>query len=581
MVQKLIRRMLIAQIFSALTVSVCLLIDNVMISRFLGEEAITAYQLANPLLLLVGAVASILATGIQVACGKSLGKGSQEETNAGFSSAVAVALGISLPVLAIIYIFATPLTTMLGAGTEGSLFEETRGYLRGFNIGGPATMGALVLVPFLQMAGKSGLLVAAVLGMTVVDIGLDLLNALVLHWGMFGMGLASALSYYVAVIIGSVYFFLPGCPFRFSGKGVSGKKIRELFQGGVPNGFNMISSVVLVFAMNRILQSLDGKAAVAAYAVFSGIGNAANCIATGIGGVSLTLSGIFFHEEDRTSLKELLKILIRDSVLLGLGMGVLLLIFAPALVGLFIPEEGTTKSIAVLGLRLFAAGMIPCSINNAIKNAYQSLEREKLTELISVLEGAVLPALAALILSRFLGTTGALLFFVTGETLTLLFIGGLIRKKTGRQPWQGDAGLLLREDFGVTPDRLLEMDIHSLEEANDAAQRAEQFCLRHGQSARISNHIALCVEEMAVNTIEHGFRKDGKNHHLSVRLLRKADHWILRFRDDCGAFDPVHFEPGEEQVGIRMVMKLAEEAHYTYSLNLNNLMLRISGGESS
>ena len=42
MIRKLIRQMLIAQILSALTVSLCLLIDNIMIGRFLGEEALAA-----------------------------------------------------------------------------------------------------------------------------------------------------------------------------------------------------------------------------------------------------------------------------------------------------------------------------------------------------------------------------------------------------------------------------------------------------------------------------------------------------------------------------------------------------------
>ena len=42
MIRKLIRQMLGAQIVSALTVSLCLLIDSVMISRFLGRRAIAA-----------------------------------------------------------------------------------------------------------------------------------------------------------------------------------------------------------------------------------------------------------------------------------------------------------------------------------------------------------------------------------------------------------------------------------------------------------------------------------------------------------------------------------------------------------
>ena len=68
----------------------------------------------------------------------------------------------------------------------------------------------------------------------------------------------------------------------------------------------------------------------------------------------------------------------------------------------------------------------------------------------------------------------------------------------------------------------------------------------------------------------------GKNR-LSIRLQRKDGRWTLRFRDDCMAFDPMSHmaslgEP-DENVGIRLAMRMADEARYTYSMNLNNLTL--------
>ena len=52
---------------------------------------------------------------------------------------------------------------------------------------------------------------------------------------------------------------------------------------------------------------------------------------------------------------------------------------------------------------------------------------------------------------------------------------------------------------------------------------------------------------------------------------------MLRFRDDCRAFDPVHYVPKEEEqaLGIRLILAFAEEAYYTYSMNLNNLALKL------
>ena len=46
MIRKLVRQMLTAQVLSALTVSLCLLIDSIMIGRFLGNDAMAAYGYA-------------------------------------------------------------------------------------------------------------------------------------------------------------------------------------------------------------------------------------------------------------------------------------------------------------------------------------------------------------------------------------------------------------------------------------------------------------------------------------------------------------------------------------------------------
>ena len=582
MIRKLVRQMLTAQTLSALTVSLCLLIDNIMIGRFLGPQAIAAYGLANPVLLGFAAIGSMLSAGIQVVCSKSIGEGSQAETNKGFSSAVGAALIISAVMTLIVLFFHGPLATAMGAGASGELYDMTSGYMAGFIIGAPATMGALILVPFMQMAGQNGLLIAAVLGMTVADIGLDLLNVLTLHWGMFGMGLASSVSYYVALFIGGAHFLSRKCVFRFSRRDVTRKKIAELFRSGVPSVFNMAASVVTIFIMNRILMGIGGSTAVAAYSVLSTIGNASNCITTGIGGVSLTLSGVFYHEEDMTSLKALMRMLAKWSVILGLAMGAVLLIFAPAFVSLFLPAKDAAQAAAILGLRLFAAGMIPCCLNNMLKNTYQATERVHLTECISVLEVTVLPALAAFILSRFLGTTGAWFFFAAGETLALAGIALMIRKKTGALPWRDGACLMLRPEDVTPPDDLIEWDLKTVREVTEASREAGEFCRRHGQSDKAAGHVALCVEEMAANTIQYGFGAAPEKRHLSVRIQYKKGRVILRFRDDCGAFDPVHYIPedGGDALGIRLVMAMCNTIRYTYSLNLNNLTLEFPGEEA-
>ena len=575
MIKKLIRQMLAAQILSALTVSLCLLIDNIMIGQFLGNKAIAAYGLANPLLLLIGALGTMLSAGAQVTCSRSLGRGLQEETNKGYSSALAIGAAISIVFVTVVLLLNDPLARLLGGGRDPELFANTRDYLIGFVIGAPASMGALILVPFLQMAGKSNLLIAAVLGMTVSDVAFDLLNVLVFHGGMFGMGLASSLSYYVAVVVGSTYFLSKKCVFRFSRQGIGKAKIREILVGGVPSLFSMAASVILVYVMNQlILRSNTGSAGVTAFTVISTLGGASNCISTGMNGVALTLTGILYNEEDRNGLKHLLTYLLKISAFLDIAVGILLFAFAPLLAGLFIKTAGPTKDLAVYGLRIYAPGLAFCCMICALKGIYQGTNRPGLTEIVCLGEGAVMPILAAVVMQWIQGTRGLWLYFSGGETLMILFILAVVAVMTKRNPLRSENILLLRPDFGVTEENMMEMDVRTMDDVITASVASGKFCREHGQPVRVSNHVALCVEEIARNVVQHGFQ-DGKYHSLSIRLQHKDGRWILRFRDNGTSFDPVSYVPASDDpasgMGIRLVMRMADEVRYTYSMSLNNL----------
>ena len=89
MIRKIFRQMLVTQILSAMTVMLCMLVDSMMIGRFLGVDSMTAYGLANPVLLIFAAYGAMLSAGIQVMCGKTMGAGDKEGTNACFSASAA------------------------------------------------------------------------------------------------------------------------------------------------------------------------------------------------------------------------------------------------------------------------------------------------------------------------------------------------------------------------------------------------------------------------------------------------------------------------------------------------------------
>ncbi len=581
MIKKVFMQMLLTQILSAMTVTLCMMIDSMMIGRFLGVDSMTAYGLSTPILLVFAALGSMISAGIQVVCGKTMGIGDENGTNACYTTSLLMACGIALAALLLIFTVPNRLCMILGAGSpaeENQVFWLTKDYLTGFIIGAPAFIFAQIMVPYVQVTGQQNRLIAAVGVMTVSDIIMDLLNVFVFHGGMLGMGLASSLSYYAAVAVGMTYFLSKKCIFRFRPKSLNRKTFADILRNGVPTVINQISLVLLVYVFNHILLQVGSNLAVAAYSVISTVSNICYSFGSGVAAVSLTLASLFYVDEDRTSLLSLVRIMVRHAVVIDVIVTIAVLFLAPVLVGLFLTKP-EARDLAVLGVRLFSFCLVPCSLTTSFKNYYQGTGRIGLTEMISVVQNFVLSAVFAFVLSRFLGTTGVWLAFVCGETLTFLLLSCFIWKQRGKVSVSAETYAFLREDFGV-PDRdLIEFTVRTKEEVVDASTKVAAFCRNHNEGDRLSLIVPLCVEELGNNIVEFGLGKDKKGESIDIRYLEKNGKHILRIRDDCDHFDPTAYlklysqEDLSAHYGIRMVMAMVSDARYTNSLGLNNLTL--------
>ena len=580
MIKKLFRQMLLTQILSAMTVTLCMLIDSIMIGRFLGIESMSAYGYSTPVLLVFAAVGSMISAGVQVMCGKTMGTGDKEGTNVCFSVSVALALAFSVVGMAAVLIFTDPLCTLLGAGEntpDNPVFGLTRDYLQGFIIGAPAFMAAQIMVPYMQMSGSRVRLVVAVIAMTVGDVLFDILNVFVFKKGTFGMGLASSLSYYIAFTIGVIYFFKKDCIFKFRLALVKLKTCASLMRDGIPTLINQVSLVLLTFVLNKLLTSLGGSTAVAAYSVISTCGNICYSFSSGVAAVALTLSSIFYADADKPALLQLVKVMVFYAVAICAVVTGLIVIFAKPLVLLFI-QDMSAVDMAILGLRLFVLSLVPCALNTTFKNYYQGVERVGLTMTISVLQNFALTALGAFVISRFAGVTGIWLGFLTGEGLTLAVICIFVLTRKSASGFSTKSFSLIPESFGAADENCMDISVTKQDEVVFASKQASEFCLERGLSRKNSTVIALAIEEMANNIILYGF-KDGKDHSIDIRIVIYDNSTTLRIRDNCASFDPIDYlklhkdDDPMAHIGIKMVMKLVSDANYVNSLGLNNLQL--------
>ena len=581
MIKRVFRQMLFSQILSTLAVTLCMLIDSIMIGRFLGVDAMAAYGFANPILLAFTALGCMLSNGIQYVCSSYMGKGDTESIDKCFTTAVTVGVGVALLGMVLVFCFLSPLATLLGAESGSEIHVMTQRYLTGFLIGAPAVIGAQIMIPYLQMAGEQKILIIAVGAMTAADIVFDILAVRVFDLGILGMGLASSLSYIFAVGIGLTYFLGKRSIYRFSFKLFDFKQMKGVGVGGGSAAINQISFTFLILLVNNLLESYGGSHAVAAYSVISTMANICYAFGSGVGSIGLMLGGIFYGEEDRGSIYTVVRTSVKYALVLDAAVVAVFMLIARPVASLFITNDPSTLDLTAHGFRIFLISIIPSCLNTTFKNYYTGVKRIAFANTISFLQNFLMPAVCAVALAQIFGTDGIWLSFACGEALALLIFSAVLWKVHGGVALTAETYSYLPSDFGVAPEDSLELSIRSADEVVSASMTAGEFCRSKGQSTRMSYFMALCIEEMANNVVSHGF-EEGSDNYIELRLIKKEDRWILRLRDNCRSFDPVHYmelhkteEDPTSHIGIRMVFAVVKDAKYVNSLGLNNLTLTL------
>ena len=159
----------------------------------------------------------------------------------------------------------------------------------------------------------------------------------------------------------------------------------------------------------------------------------------------------------------------------------------------------------------------------------------------------------------------------------------LIRSSQLREVIRGGCGsgrFCRRPSAGRAADNMYAV-IRTPEDAVQESQRSYEFCLGHGTEKIKAYYLALCVEEMAMNILEHAEKADIEEVRADFRLWVSDSGMTFTLRDLSDKFDPTAFyalhldDSPEAHLGIRMVTKIAKEIRYFSAYDSNNLIISI------
>lgn len=237
-------------------------------------------------------------------------------------------------------------------------------------------------------------------------------------------------------------------------------------------------------------------------------------------------------------------------------------------------------ALSISALRLYLIGVPFICLNYACISYLQGLGMIRLACLYTFIDHGLLAVASAWILGKAFGNTGVFLSFAVCEIIALLITGLvlLLRKIISKKTISDISDFKMEYEFRRT--------IRTVDDAVSASNEIYDILISRGTDRHKAYLAALCAEELAVNSVEHGFKKDDKEHTADLRAAFAGDVMILRLRDDCKRFDLTErkkiIDPDDptKNIGLRIIFGNAMDVSYSSSLNMNNVCLKLDIGET-
>ena len=581
MVTALLFRLLPVQVLLAAVAAVNGVVSGLFASNYVGVAAMSAVGLYSPLNMLIGAISTMLVGGSVILCGKYLGRSEYEKLRRNFSLNVLITFAVAAVFTALFLVMG--LFGLTGLLTHDEAIRPLFGrYLMGQAAGVLPLMMGNLLAAFVSLENRQTLTTVASAVHIAVNLALHYLFVKVLAMEELGLALATALGSWVFMLIEASYFFSRGTDLHLTFRRLpwreAGAIVKVGFPGAASSGYQTVRGLVL----NRLIEANVGSVGISAYAATDNLLKIFWAIPTGMLAVSRLMISVCIGEEDRQSLTDVMRVMLKRFVPLMYVVALAIILCAGPLARLFYSDTAQeVYRMTEQGVRIIPLCM-PLSIIMMHFVCYgQASGKQGLVHTLSLLDGVVCVvgfAAAAVGTWKMPGVYAASVF--NGIVTTLVVIG-YAWVKNRRFPRDVEELLVLPPDFGAQESERMDISVRSMEDVVSVARRVQDFCRERGIDERRGYLSGLCMEEMAGNIVDHGFTKDRKRHSVDVRVVHRGDDVILRIKDDCVPFDPRKrkemTEGGDpaKNIGIRMIYAMASEVEYRNILGLNVLTIRI------
>ena len=380
------------------------MIDGLFVSNLIGDTALSAVNVAWPVIAVVTAIGTGVGCSGAVMMSTKQGEGKNEESNIVRANVILALLASSIVVTILFLILLTPLLKLMGA--EGELLRLSQIYGRVMLTGGVLQILSCGLTPLLRNDNRAVSAMMIMVGGLFANLGLDFVFMYVFHMGIGGAAGASLCAQLFTTLCCLIILGTKKTdPIRFSQFMIRKEYWKKIFKTAVsPFGISLTPSLLILYH-NVACLKFGGDLAVNAYALISSTVGSYRVLLIGVAEGIQPLASYAYGAHDFHAIRKIRN----KAVITAIGVSFFLFIFTiatarfyPAIYG----YEGEAAELGYHAVMVTAAQLIFTGLVRVTNSFFYSVGKDKYSLFMIYFDPLIMTPLTIVILPRIFGLDG-------------------------------------------------------------------------------------------------------------------------------------------------------------------------------
>ncbi len=393
------------------------MVDGLFVSNLIGTDALSAINLTAPVIQLVTAISTMLATGGSAVIMKKMGEQKTNEAKEDFTFLIIVNVIVGLVMcaagyLAMDFIFAG---MNLSPAVEGYCVEYLSRYLI-------FTVPILLMNNFtLYMIASEKAVLSLICSVTggILNMALDYVFIAGLDMGIGGAAVATGLGYSVTAVAGLFVFSRKKSLLHFKKPVFRIRVLGSAASNGCSEMATALVTGIVTMMFNWTMLHYVGEDGVAAVTIIMYVLMFASSLYTGYSyGVAPMLS-FYYGEQNREKLKKLVGLSMKVIAVISVITAAASFVMTRPLVSVFARTDNPVYDLAVTGNRICTAALFFIGFNIFASGMFTALSNGIVSAVLAFSRSFVFMLITMIVLPLLLGVNGIWLATPAAELMAL------------------------------------------------------------------------------------------------------------------------------------------------------------------